>query len=99
MERDDSTNELTDSMKNFNSHAHVERDQQLPAPCQIEVHFNSHAHVERDKIERRVKIIENISTHTLTWSVTLDVMWNFLKLRISTHTLTWSVTAGEIRNK
>ena len=48
--------------------------------------------MERDKIERRVKIIENISTHTLTWSVTLDVMWNFLKLRISTHTLTWSVT-------
>ena len=35
-----------------------------------------------------------ISTHTLTWSVTL---FSFLKIAlvdISTHTLTWSVTVG-----
>ena len=33
-----------------------------------------------------------ISTHTLTWSVTL-VLFSFVKkLSISTHTLTWSVT-------
>ena len=33
-----------------------------------------------------------ISTHTLTWSVTLDGKINFGVLDISTHTLTWSVT-------
>ena len=35
-----------------------------------------------------------ISTHTLTWSVTLNFI-NFVKIAfISTHTLTWSVTNG-----
>ena len=32
--------------------------------------FNSHAHVERDGDTLEVWDDENISTHTLTWSVT-----------------------------
>ena len=35
----------------------------------------------------------NISTHTLTWSVTMILDWHILEdMMISTHTLTWSVT-------
>ena len=33
-----------------------------------------------------------ISTHTLTWSVTVYVFEGRLDVHISTHTLTWSVT-------
>ena len=33
-----------------------------------------------------------ISTHTLTWSVTLAEIYNKGTWKISTHTLTWSVT-------
>ena len=35
-----------------------------------------------------------ISTHTLTWSVTIGVNANYNMKRISTHTLTWSVTGS-----
>ena len=34
-------------------------------------HFNSHAHVERDAWGYRPNGIAGISTHTLTWSVTI----------------------------
>ena len=34
-----------------------------------------------------------ISTHTLTWSVTLKLISGLLTTVISTHTLTWSVTS------
>ena len=34
----------------------------------------------------------HISTHTLTWSVTLQLSSQWLHCQISTHTLTWSVT-------
>ena len=36
-------------------------------------YFNSHAHVERDNIVIAVYLLCNISTHTLTWSVTSGV--------------------------
>ena len=36
--------------------------------------------------------VSSISTHTLTWSVTLVIGFNRLMKYISTHTLTWSVT-------
>ena len=40
-----------------------------------------------------IKMIrKNISTHTLTWSVTEAVAKYETALSISTHTLTWSVT-------
>ena len=35
-----------------------------------------------------------ISTHTLTWSVTLSGLVEDFKRIISTHTLTWSVTTS-----
>ena len=71
MERDRILQQQFEQLKNFNSHAHVERDW-----CDLKIYSN----------------IIVISTHTLTWSVTL--MTNGIKNtpRISTHTLTWSVT-------
>ena len=54
--------------------------------------FNSHAHVERDQKRKLVKSCIRISTHTLTWSVTIIVRGLSRRLSISTHTLTWSVT-------
>ena len=56
---------------NFNSHAHVERDEMAPhAPMGV-LNFNSHAHVERDRaITVKLPNPKIISTHTLTWSVT-----------------------------
>ena len=59
-------------LKDFNSHAHVERDRRTKKHFKTIQHFNSHAHVERDNphIFRSI-ITTKISTHTLTWSVTL----------------------------
>ena len=56
----------------FNSHAHVERDVVVQKSIHYLRNFNSHAHVERDCV--LFVIISrgyNISTHTLTWSVTV----------------------------
>ena len=57
--------------KNFNSHAHVERDELTLALEYSDSNFNSHAHVERDKFNTCSSMVSGISTHTLTWSVTL----------------------------
>ena len=54
--------------------------------------FNSHAHVERDDLNDMENIHVIISTHTLTWSVTEELIDGLHFLTISTHTLTWSVT-------
>ena len=60
----------------FNSHAHVERDDSLLSCLGSHGNFNSHAHVERD-ISADVKIVNIfISTHTLTWSVTALKFYN-----------------------
>ena len=56
------------------------------------VDFNSHAHVERDRLCYHERRRQDISTHTLTWSVTGLAMPQGRSVRISTHTLTWSVT-------
>ena len=77
---------------NFNSHAHVERDVVGTKDTSIIRNFNSHAHVERDCEHIIVKIFTDISTHTLTWSVTEFVCKKCHDNFISTHTLTWSVT-------
>ena len=62
---------LTNEQLNFNSHAHVERDYTTGAGTAIVFNFNSHAHVERDcKNHAHQTYLQNISTHTLTWSVT-----------------------------
>ena len=55
--------------------------------------FNSHAHVERDFINFATQLTLEISTHTLTWSVTSTLALYHAKVGISTHTLTWSVTS------
>ncbi len=40
------------------------------------LHFNSHAHVERDVMYYSlIKEYYDISTHTLTWSVTGMFIW------------------------
>ena len=57
---------------NFNSHAHVERDIIREYGFPVLSNFNSHAHVERDRVDLVLTYSKNISTHTLTWSVTID---------------------------
>ena len=56
--------------QNFNSHAHVERDEYGHAKKGGKGNFNSHAHVERDARAFINPMFNGISTHTLTWSVT-----------------------------
>ena len=56
----------------FNSHAHVERDKTGVINKNMIANFNSHAHVERDLVYYNMSIPLNISTHTLTWSVTIE---------------------------
>ena len=65
----------------------------LPSTYQTALHdFNSHAHVERDVASKYILLPSDISTHTLTWSVTHLDRKSHTELKISTHTLTWSVT-------
>ncbi len=64
----------------------------MPTGAVIIRNFNSHAHVERDRDNVHPTNGGYISTHTLTWSVTVIKMTRQEMLDISTHTLTWSVT-------
>ena len=50
MERDDIIKNIITGEKDFNSHAHVERDVELLMYGEVQPHFNSHAHVERDAL-------------------------------------------------
>ena len=70
----------------------MERDYDDAEIYHYKTNFNSHAHVERDPILFGMNRCTEISTHTLTWSVTKD--WRHAQriVQISTHTLTWSVT-------
>ena len=52
--------------------------------------------MERDELSAACMPIYEISTHTLTWSVTIIAVLLVGLIVISTHTLTWSVT--RIRN-
>ena len=82
VERDGSLCPFQDTRCNFNSHAHVERDRQEMKKLYMNLHFNSHAHVERDSIGIRKGYKYTISTHTLTWSVTLDVVYIWCLLNV-----------------
>ena len=73
MERDVIFFVITARAENFNSHAHVERDQPIVFLAPVLHNFNSHAHVERDGDFYYLKNIDSISTHTLTWSVTVRI--------------------------
>ena len=52
--------------------------------------------MERDGGIGHVAIATGISTHTLTWSVTITHKYLHPNSYISTHTLTWSVTCKRI---
>ena len=71
MERDSLMYTLWNVAADFNSHAHVERDLIYKILGSYAKNFNSHAHVERDIVVSDYIDYEDISTHTLTWSVTL----------------------------
>ena len=73
VERDHFASGLTNEQLNFNSHAHVERDDNNSGLALFFSYFNSHAHVERDTVVLQLVQIIKISTHTLTWSVTIDI--------------------------
>ena len=71
MERDKIVRFIFENRVYFNSHAHVERDGVTGSVDLDTANFNSHAHVERDPGNRETERFHNeISTHTLTWSVT-----------------------------
>ena len=53
MERDNFSYIIPIQKKNFNSHAHVERDENVVDMGKQILDFNSHAHVERDDSERQ----------------------------------------------
>ena len=85
VERDTRFTALALYYTNFNSHAHVERDETVQKSIHCLKNFNSHAHVERDQVSAcpcRQRF--QISTHTLTWSVThilhLAVLWKLFQL-------------------
>ena len=73
MERDDFLWNADETKFHFNSHAHVERDVNPCRTCENLFDFNSHAHVERDSASMIAGIAVGISTHTLTWSVTMGI--------------------------
>ena len=52
--------------------------------------------MERDITLTNHNSFWQISTHTLTWSVTYNCIFFFMCILISTHTLTWSVTPGKM---
>ena len=74
----------------------MERDRPATVRAMLTIYFNSHAHVERDSSTPALMILWIISTHTLTWSVTKNIILFIFFLKISTHTLTWSVTLYKI---
>ena len=94
VERDGCCQSTHSYNSDFNSHAHVERDTTFVKCVVWGKNFNSHAHVERDVGALFNEKEWEISTHTLTWSVTF--VWDLALLDedISTHTLTWSVTSS-----
>ena len=74
VERDTSVPLRTRPVFNFNSHAHVERDANYMYVGTLLENFNSHAHVERDIAKLVIFRVIHISTHTLTWSVTGEIL-------------------------
>ena len=81
-------------MRDFNSHAHVERDFCFfrNRSC-----FLISTHTLTWSVTNSITITTPaiwISTHTLTWSVTPGKVFCQKCANISTHTLTWSVTNG-----
>ena len=92
MERDENDLKFVDTKINFNSHAHVERDDAADY-IDLNAAISTHTLTWSVTCSRLSTITENvISTHTLTWSVTELSAACMPIYEISTHTLTWSVT-------
>ena len=85
VERDHETEVSKADWCNFNSHAHVEREKRHRLHRPRHIHFNSHAHVERDSTLFAILSLLVISTHTLTWSVTMLI-------RHTIHNLSFQLT-------
>ena len=86
-------NSGTRSYGYFNSHAHVERDALLSPRFSPEMSFQltrSRGAWHGERVNKYQGV--HISTHTLTWSVTIVIYKQLQPVQISTHTLTWSVT-------
>ena len=78
---------------NFNSHAHVERDETSSFYDGENKNFNSHAHVERDVVEQKsIHYLKNFNSHAHVERDLADWL-KYENVIISTHTLTWSVTS------
>ena len=60
----------------------MERDNPVNDDIVFDGNFNSHAHVERDMCGTNFGSGAKISTHTLTWSVTLDVVYIWCLLNV-----------------
>ena len=82
VERDEPYHRRRLPAADFNSHAHVERDGYPINPVYEKMDFNSHAHVERDVRKIFAAVKNHISTHTLTWSVTFDVVYIWCLLNV-----------------
>ena len=92
MERDKLCGNSTNSFRDFNSHAHVERDDTPYSALSVGNNFNSHAHVERDSthsLSRSHLRYFNSHAHVERDKEAQTERDNAV---ISTHTLTWSVT-------
>ena len=84
--------EGVDLNSNFNSHAHVERDN-VSHVWHFLFSISTHTLTWSVTIGKgEAKLSFDISTHTLTWSVTDEYIASKAPDAISTHTLTWSVT-------
>ena len=85
-------------VKNFNSHAHVERDF-LTEKNGIQKRISTHTLTwSVTYLTKYFCSLLRISTHTLTWSVTKMLSRINFYVLISTHTLTWSVTTWGMMN-
>ena len=90
VERDTNEQLKAEILRHFNSHAHVERDETSSFYDGENKNFNSHAHVERDVKDSIYSGKLFISTHTLTWSVTLSAS----KVRKSSYTFQLTRSRG-----
>ena len=93
MERDCGMTGHFVQLANFNSHAHVERDQVKWLNTIFVNAISTHTLTWSVTSGVSVSLSRSpISTHTLTWSVTSSGVALYSLSKISTHTLTWSVT-------
>ena len=83
-------------LQDFNSHAHVERDDYDGNFYFDDTDFNSHAHVERDGVLSQAgRVCADFNSHAHVERDNTIPAINITPV-ISTHTLTWSVTDSSL---